>query len=54
MVTKKQHYYPRSLIKHFANEDDKLYTYIRISNRIQYINYEIFVLRIIHMKVVLV
>ena len=40
MVTKKQHYYPRSLIKHFANEDDKLYTYIRISNRIQYINYE--------------
>ena len=23
MVTKKQHYYPRTLIKHFANEDDR-------------------------------
>lgn len=40
MVTKKQHYYPRTLIKHFANKDDKLYTYIRIANRIQYINYK--------------
>ena len=30
MVTKKQHYYPRTLIKHFANEDDKLYLYTRM------------------------
>lgn len=40
MVTKKQHYYPRTLIKHFANEDDKLYSYIAMANKIQYVNYQ--------------
>ena len=40
MVTKKQHYYPRTLIKHFANEDEKLYTYIRMCNKIHYVNYK--------------
>lgn len=52
MVTKKQHYYPRTLIKHFANEDDKLYSYIRMANKIQYVNYKMFALKIIHMKIV--
>ena len=40
MVTKKQHYYPRTLIKHFANEDEKLYSYIAMANKIQYVNYQ--------------
>ena len=40
MVTKKQHYYPRTLLKHFANEDSKLYTYIVKSDSYVYLNYE--------------
>lgn len=40
MVTKKQHYYPRTLIKHFANEDEKLYTFIRMGNKVQYVKYQ--------------
>ena len=40
MVTKKQHYYPRSLLKHFANEDSKLYTYIVKSDSYAHLNYE--------------
>lgn len=33
MVTKKQHYYPRCLLKHFANEQDKVHVYINQSNK---------------------
>lgn len=40
MVTKKQHYYPRTLIKYFANEDKKLYAYMRMENKVQYVNYQ--------------
>lgn len=40
MVTKKQHYYPRTLIKHFANEDKRLYAFIRMENKVQYKNYQ--------------
>lgn len=40
MVTKKQHYYPRSLLKYFSNEDSKLNAYIAKSDSYAYINYE--------------
>ena len=40
MVTKKQHYYPRTLIKHFANEDKRLYAFIRMENKVRYKNYK--------------
>lgn len=40
MVTKKQHYYPRCLLKHFANDDKKVFVYIRKGNKKAYMNYE--------------
>lgn len=40
MVTKRQHYYPRCLIKHFSNDDGKLYAYIRLANKTNYVNYQ--------------
>ncbi|EMB75878.1 DUF4238 domain-containing protein [Streptococcus mutans] len=40
MVTKKQHYYPRTLLKHFANNDNKLYVYNHKANKEQYVHYE--------------
>ena len=40
MFTKKQHYYPRCLIKHFANEDKKLYAYIMMTNKVKYLDYK--------------
>lgn len=40
MVTKKQHYYPRCLLKHFANDDKKVFVYIRKGNKEAYMNYE--------------
>jgi len=42
MVVKKQHYYPRALLKHFANDDDKFYVYMRLAkdDPIKYMNYE--------------
>ena len=39
-IKKKQHYYPKFLMKYFANEDGKLYTYIRKVNQIKYLNYQ--------------
>ena len=39
-IKKKQHYYPKFLMKYFANEDGKLYTYIRKANQIKYLNYQ--------------
>lgn len=40
MVTKKQHYYPRCLLKHFANDDKKVFVYIRQGDKIERMNYE--------------
>ncbi|WP_228450604.1 MULTISPECIES: DUF4238 domain-containing protein [Staphylococcus] len=40
MVTKKQHYYPRCLLKHFANDDKKVFVYIRKGDKKAYMNYE--------------
>lgn len=40
MVTKKQHYYPRCLLKHFANDNKKFHVYIRQSNKKVFMNYE--------------
>jgi hypothetical protein len=40
MVTKKQHYYPRCLLKHFANDDKSLCVYIRKGDKIERMNYE--------------
>lgn len=40
MVTKKQHYYPRCLLKHFANDDKKVFVYIRKGDKIERMNYE--------------
>ncbi|WP_270234845.1 DUF4238 domain-containing protein [Staphylococcus warneri] len=40
MVTKKQHYYPRCLLKHFASGDKKVFVYIRKGNKEALMNYE--------------
>lgn len=40
MTTKKQHYYPRCLLKHFANEKGKVQAYIRQANTITEMKYE--------------
>lgn len=40
MVTRRQHYYPRSLIKHFADEHGKLHVYIRMANKCRIMSYE--------------
>ena len=40
-IKKKQHYYPKFLMKYFANENGKLYTYIRKINKTQYIDYKL-------------
>lgn len=42
MVVKKQHYYPRALLKHFANDDGKFYVYMRLAsgNKFQHMKYE--------------
>lgn len=40
MVTKKQHYYPRCLLKHFANDNKKVFVYIRKGDKIELMNYE--------------
>lgn len=39
-ITKKQHYYPRCLLKHFADKHDKVNVYIRQANRVSKMNYE--------------
>lgn len=39
-IKKKQHYYPKFLMKYFANENGKLYAYIRKINKTQYLNYK--------------
>ena len=40
MVTKKQHYYPRSLLKHFADNTSKFHVYNCIADMEQYVHYE--------------
>ena len=40
MVTKKQHYYPWCLLKHFAKYDKKVFVYIRKGDKKAYMNYE--------------
>ena len=42
MVTKKQHYYPRALLKYFSNDDGKFHVYMRLAkdNPFKYMNYE--------------
>ncbi|MGS5449700.1 DUF4238 domain-containing protein [Staphylococcus haemolyticus] len=40
MGTKKQHYYPRCLLKHFANDDKKVFVYIRKGDKKAYMNYK--------------
>ena len=40
MFTRKQHYYPRCLLKHFANERDMVYVHIRHRNKENFMNYE--------------
>lgn len=39
-LTKKQHYYPRCLLKHFADEKGKVNVYIRQANKLSKMNYE--------------
>ena len=39
MVTKKQHYYPRSLLKYFADSKDKVYVYSSHRNTFNQMNY---------------
>ncbi|EON80106.1 hypothetical protein H700_11961 [Staphylococcus epidermidis 41tr] len=39
MITKKQHYYPRGLLKHFANDRDMVHTFIVQTNKIREMNY---------------
>ena len=38
--TKKQHYYPRCLLKYFADEHDKVNVYTREANRVSKMNYK--------------
>lgn len=38
--TRKQHYYPRCLLKHFANSDNKINTYIRYADIFQQLSYK--------------
>uniref|UniRef100_UPI000ABD245D DUF4238 domain-containing protein n=1 Tax=Staphylococcus aureus TaxID=1280 RepID=UPI000ABD245D len=40
MFTTKQHYYPRCLFKHFANENKMKYVHIRQANKKSFMNYE--------------
>lgn len=42
MVTKKQHYYPRTLLKHFADESDSVYVYICSAkeNKFEHMDYK--------------
>jgi hypothetical protein len=40
MTTKKQHYYPRCLLKYFANDNDKVNVYISQTNKILVNNYK--------------
>ncbi|MGK8264371.1 DUF4238 domain-containing protein [Staphylococcus epidermidis] len=40
MFTRKQHYYPRCLLKHFANENKMIYVHIRQANKKAFMNYE--------------
>ena len=39
-MTKKQHYYPRCLLKYFADEYDEVNVYIRQANKLSKVNYE--------------
>ena len=39
-ITKKQHYYPRCLLKHFSDEQDKVNVYIRKTHKLSKMNYE--------------
>lgn len=40
MTTRNQHYYPKSLIKHFSNEKKNVLVYIRQINKIKKLNYK--------------
>ncbi|UVI86644.1 DUF4238 domain-containing protein [Staphylococcus aureus] len=40
MTTKIQHYYPRGLLKHFANDNNDVYTYIIPANKIRKMNFK--------------
>ncbi|WP_432722997.1 DUF4238 domain-containing protein [Staphylococcus equorum] len=40
MVTKKQHYYPRCLLKHFSDNQGKVNVYIHQANKLSKMNYE--------------
>ncbi|WP_415408871.1 DUF4238 domain-containing protein [Staphylococcus agnetis] len=40
MVTRKQHYYPRCLLKHFADNDGKVYAYLPNDNKFIYTQYD--------------
>ncbi|RIM84767.1 DUF4238 domain-containing protein [Staphylococcus xylosus] len=40
MVTKKQHYYPRCLLKHFSNNQGKVNVYIHQANKLSKMSYE--------------
>ncbi|HEL2377284.1 TPA: DUF4238 domain-containing protein [Streptococcus suis] len=40
LITKKQHYYPRCLLKHFSDEQNKVNVYIRQAHKLSKMNYE--------------
>lgn len=40
MVTKKQHYYPRALLRYFADENEKFYAYNSQRKTVEYTYYE--------------
>ena len=40
MVTRKQHYYPRSLLKNFGDDNSTVFVYIRQANKIAKLSYE--------------
>ena len=39
-ITKKQHYYPRCLLKYFADDCREVNVYIRKANKLRKMNYE--------------
>lgn len=40
MTVRKQHYYPRCLLKHFSDEKSKFFTYIRKAHQVSHLTYE--------------
>ena len=44
MVTKKQHYYPRCLLKHFSDSQGEVNVYIHQANKLTKMKYAILII----------